>query len=269
MITARKYKLSLEPNQTGKVVIHVSQYDSSAIKLIFELYSGNSLFQKPAGASAKVRMTKPDRKAIDNDVTYNNDGTVEFLLSEQMTAVSGITRGKITILDSSGGQLGTAAFLMDVDPSGISDNAVVSESDLPDIKEIYNKATTIEQNAAAAATSAKEAADRKEAATISEKNAEKFAAAASESQAAARQSETNAFEFSAAAALAKTAAESAQTVANNAAEASAGAEGKTKQYMDAALDAARNAAGYSGESEYRIGKDPDTKRPVLYHYSNT
>lgn len=267
MIAVRRYRLNLEPGQTGKTVVHVSQFDTSAVKIVFELYSGTSVFAKPSGASAKVRMTKPDAKAIDNDVTYNSDGTVEFTLKEQMTAIPGVTRGKITILDSSGGQLGTAAFLMDVDPAGISDGAVVSESDLPELKQIYDKADAVEKKANEAAKSASAAAEHESAAKNSESNAKKSADAASNSQLATKQSEINASNFAASASTSMNAAEAAQKTASDAARMSSSAEGKAQQYKDAALEAARNASGYSGESEYRIGKDPGTKRPALYHYS--
>lgn len=150
MITTRTYKLNLVPGMTSDTVVHVSQYDNTTISIKFEIYNGAETFAKPSGASAKVQITKRDKKAVDANCRYNEDGTIEFALSEQMTAVSGCQRGKIVILDSAGGQIGTAAFLLNVDAAGISDNAVLSDSDISDLQKALDKAVESSAKIAAA-----------------------------------------------------------------------------------------------------------------------
>lgn len=267
MLTVRKSKLSITPGMIPPVV-HVSQYDSEALAIAFELYEDGALFPKPSGATAKIEMTKPDRKAISGDCTYAANGTVSFVLTEQMTAKEGTTRGKIIILDSAGGQIGTAAFLMEVDAAGITDGAVESESDLPELREVMKAVNETAQKAKDAAASAKNAA-------ASEDNAEKSKTVASDSADAAKKSAETAVSKakeasdSASAALqAKKDTEQLKTDAGASATAAGKSEEKAGEYKTAAEAAAQSAAGYAGEAEYRIGLNPATGHPAIYHYTN-
>lgn len=171
MITERKEKLNLIPGGVPPV-IHVSQYDT-AEAVSFELWEGTKKFQKPSGATAKIEMTKPDKKGIRKDCTYAADGTIEIGLETQMTCVAGNIRSKIVIYDATG-QIGTAAFILSVDPAGLADGAVVSESDLPDLREIYEQATAVEEKAKEAASFAEAAQNSASAADGSAKAAGKF-----------------------------------------------------------------------------------------------
>lgn len=271
MHTDRKTKLNLTPGGVPPVV-HVSQYDT-AEKISFELWEGTKKFQKPSGALAKIEMTKPDRKGIRKDCIYAEDGTIEINLETQMTCVSGSARSKIVIYDATG-QIGTAAFILSVDPAGLADDAVVSESDLQDLREIYEQAITVGEKA-------KEAANAAEDARSSASAADGSAKAAGKSETAAAESKKNAAESSLAAEKSKDdAAGSAQTAKEKteAAERYARQAGKSAedasdskvaagQYRDAAEAAAQAAAGYAGEAEYRIGINPATGHPTLYHYT--
>lgn len=220
MIIAREAKIDIVPNKNVPTVIHVSQYDDEACKIIFTLYNGGTAFAKPKGATAKVQITKPDKKAIESTCTYEEDGTVSVILTEQMTAKNGLARGKIVIMDSNGGQVGTAAFILDVDPAGIADDAIVSESDLPDLKEIMSSVDAVAQQVAAAEVSAKnaaasavEASEAKEAASASAVEAGKSATAAADSASTAGKSASAASTSAAEAAKsAKNAADESSTV---------------------------------------------------------
>ena len=274
MLTVRKSKLSITPGMIPPVV-HVSQYDSEALAIAFELYEDGALFPKPSGATAKIEMTKPDRKAISGDCTYAANGTVSFVLTEQMTAKEGITRGKIIILDSAGGQIGTAAFLMEVDAAGITDGAAESESDLPELRKIMKAVNETAQKAEDAAASAKAAASSAKNAAASEDNAGKSKTAASDSADAAKKSAETAVSKakeasdSASSALqAKKDTEQLKTDAGASATAAGKSEEKAGEYKTAAEAAAQSAAGYAGEAEYRIGMNPATGHPAIYHYTN-
>ena len=247
MIATRKYKLNLTPGKSIPPIVHVSQYDSETLTIAFELYEGGELFPKPAGATAKIEMTKPDRKAISGDCTYAADGTVSFTVTEQMTAKEGTTLGKIIILDSAGGQIGTAAFLMEVDAAGIADGAIESESDLPELREVMKAVNETAQKAKDAATSAEAASSSAKKAAESETNAKKSQAAAADSEGTAKKS-------------AEAAGASAMAAGKS--------EEKAAEYKKAAETAAQSAAGYAGEAEYRIGLNPATGHPAVYHYTN-
>lgn len=274
MLTVRKSKLSITPGMIPPVV-HVSQYDSEALAITFELYENEKLYKKPPGALAKIEMTKPDRKAISNDCTYAEDGTVSFSVTEQMTAVKGTARGKIIILDSAGGRIGTAAFLLEVDAAGITDGAIESESDLPELREVMKAVNETTQKAKDATAAAKAAESSAKNAAESEDNAGKSKTAASDSERAAKKS------AEVAEAKAKEASDSASTVlqtkkdieqlktdAGKSAAAAGKSEAKAGEYKTAAEAAAQAAAGYAGEAEYRIGINPSTGHPAIYHYTN-
>ena len=272
MLTVRKSKLSITPGMIPPVV-HVSQYDSEALAITFELYENEKLYKKPSGALAKIEMTKPDRKAISNDCTYAEDGTVSFSVTEQMTAVKGTARGKIIILDSAGGQIGTAAFLMEVDAAGITDGAIESESDLPELREVMKAVNETTQKAKDATAAAKAAESSAKNAAESEDNAGKSKTAASDSERAAKKS------AEVAEAKAKEASDSASTVlqtkkdieqlkteAGKSAAAAGKSEAKAGEYKTAAEAAAQAAAGYAASIEYRFGIDPVSGLPAIMKY---
>lgn len=275
MIATRKYKLNLTPGKGIPPIVHVSQYDSEALTITFELYEDGTLFPKSGGATAKIEMTKPDRKAISGDCTYAADGTVSFTVTEQMTAKEGTTRGKIIILDSAGGQIGTAAFLMEVDAAGIADGAIESESDLPELREVMKAVNETAQKAKDAATSAEAASSSAQKAAESETNAKKSQTAAADSEGTAKKgAETavskakEASESASAALQAQKDTEQLKADAGASAAEAGKSEEKAGEYKTAAEAAAQSAAGYAGEAEYRIGLNPATGRPAIYHYTN-
>ena len=274
MIIAREAKIDIVPNKNVPTVIHVSQYDDEACKIIFTLYNGGTAFAKPKGATAKVQITKPDKKAIESTCTYEEDGTVSVILTEQMTAKNGLARGKIVIMDSNGGQVGTAAFILDVDPAGIADDAIVSESDLPDLKEIMSSVDAVAQQVAAAEVSAKnaaasavEASEAKEAASASAVEAGKSAQGASESQTAAaaseknaKASETNAKNSADAASQSAKAAGTSETNATASAKAAAASEtkaGESKTAAGRSAEAAATSETKAGESKTAAGRSAE------------
>lgn len=234
MIIAREAKIDIVPNKNVPTVIHVSQYDDEACKIIFTLYNGGTAFAKPKGATAKVQITKPDKKAIESTCTYEEDGTVSVILTEQMTAKNGLARGKIVIMDSNGGQVGTAAFILDVDPAGIADDAIVSESDLPDLKKIMDSVGTVQQQVTLAETAATTAKKFTEAAANAEKNASAAANEASDSAQSASDSASAADKSASFASdSASAAAKSAQRAADESSTAISKLQSESKAQQDA------------------------------------
>lgn len=293
MLTVRKSKLSITPGMIPPVV-HVSQYDSEALAITFELYENEKLYKKPPGALAKIEMTKPDRKAISNDCTYAEDGTVSFSVTEQMTAVKGTARGKIIILDSAGGQIGTAAFLMEVDAAGITDGAIESESDLPELREVMKAVNETTQKAKDATAAAKAAESSAKNASESSKSAGEYSLRARSAAEAAEKSNSAAGESAVAAGeSAKAAADSAKTAgaseenalasekaaadsekkasaskeaAGKSAEAAADSKTAAGKSEEAAAKSAQAAKDYAASIEYRFGIDPVSGLPAIMKY---
>lgn len=195
-------------------MIRVTQGDT-AVSLLFTLYSGSSIFAKPSGATAVIEATKPDCKAIKESVTYNDDGTVQLTLTEQMTIVAGEVYCKVGIVETDG-KVSTAAFILGVEPSGVKDSATISSSEVPDVRKLINAADEVKTYTKAAATSASAAA-------TSASNAKSSASTAS------------------------TKASAAATSANNAATSENKAASSQKAAATSATNAAtseKNAAGY-------------------------
>lgn len=93
------------------LVIHVSQYDTDR-KYIFTPYYGSSAYAKPDGAAVFIEATKPDGTVVADSITYNSDGTLQFIVKESMTQAAGDVRSKIIIQDSSGSRLASANVVL-------------------------------------------------------------------------------------------------------------------------------------------------------------
>lgn len=155
MIT-QHYKIDLIPSG-DPLVVHVSQYDTTARTLTFDLYNGGVAFEMPEGATASINGTKPDRTSFMYSMTA--DGTaVSIDLQQQMALVAGDTVCEIQITGSGGGKLGTANFILRVERAAIDENTVISETDVPIFEELVSDAQEAAADAAAAATTANTAA---------------------------------------------------------------------------------------------------------------
>ena len=155
MIT-QNYKIDLIPSG-DPLIVHVSQYDTTARTLSFDLYNGGVAFTMPAGATATINGTKPDGNAFMYEMTTSgNAATIQ--LQQQMALVAGDTVCEIQITGSGGGKLGTANFILRVERAAIDEDAVISETDLPIFEELAETATEAASTATAAANTATTAA---------------------------------------------------------------------------------------------------------------
>ena len=100
------------------------------------------------------------------------------------------------------------------------------------------------------------------------KAAEASAANAADSEKNLSEAEPSARESASAALQAKKDTEQLKADAGASAAAAGKSEEKAGEYKSAAEAAAQSAAGYAGEAEYRIGLNPATGHPAIYHYTN-
>lgn len=242
------YNLDITPGAVPPVV-HVSQYDKGLRAIQFKIYNGD----KPLSSFSEIttgvvtvsdihayaEMTKPDRKALSNlaDMSSTSSGIfVTVKLTEQMTTAAGDVRGKINFSYSSGNaQVASAPFILAVDPAGIEDSAIVSESDLPELRTIYEQAQYIANNMAVALQSADRATN---AANSAQANADKIVKAAETAQKNADTITANIDTATQAAADAKDYANQASASLNN-----------LKQYTVSAEKSANLAEGYRDDAE--------------------
>ena len=151
-------KIDLIPSG-DPLVVHVSQYDTTARTLAFDLYNGGVAFEMPEGASASINGTKPDGTAFMYEMDTEGN-TASIQLEQQMALVAGDVICEIQITASGGGKLGTANFILRVERAAIDENTVISETDLPIFEELASSAQESAATASAAATTATTAASQ-------------------------------------------------------------------------------------------------------------
>lgn len=146
----------------GKVmpVVNVNQYDKSTGSLLFEVFDGDVPFN--ITGSVTIMGTKPDKTGFVYSATASgNEVTAD--LEQQMAAVAGDVICELRITEGSTIQ-GTLNFILRVEPAALSDDTVISETELPLIERAVEVAAEIEsyvadarQSATAAAQSAQSA----------------------------------------------------------------------------------------------------------------
>ena len=157
MIT-QAYNLNLIPDYGSvPVVVHVSQFDSGARTLKFNLLNGDLPFIPSAGATITIEGTKPDGHSFSYICTASGS-QVSADVTLQMCACAGNTLCELRILDNSG-ILGTANFILCVEVAGMSENPDMSDTDLP---AIITLATRQMEAAAASADEAEASATEAE-----------------------------------------------------------------------------------------------------------
>lgn len=127
-------KLNLIPGSVLPVV-NVSQYDAHR-QFALQVYEGASTYDL-TGKSVEIRGTKPDGNGFAYDQTDGvvsvSGNTVTISTKEQMTAVGGHVMAELHITS---GQtiLGTLNFIIDVEPSALSDDTPISGTEIPAIE---------------------------------------------------------------------------------------------------------------------------------------
>ena len=187
------YRIDMIPNG-APVVVHVSQYDTAARRLSFELYNGGVAYELPAGAVASIAGTKPDNTSFLYAMTVSGN-LVSIDLQQQMALVAGDVPAEIQITGAEG-KIGSANFIIRVERGPIDENSVISETDLPIFEQLVSDAQAAAEDAVDAAASVGDAAS----------NAAKSASQAANSASAASASEKSASDSAASAAASATTA---------------------------------------------------------------
>ena len=190
-------KLDMTPGCLQSAV-SVSQYDDGLRSIDFELYKDGAAYNIPSGATVTINGHKPDGNVYSVPCTYSgNKVTVTF--TKQMTAVDGFNTAEISIISGST-RLGSANFKVIVEKSPMSDNAVVSDSQIPLIEEAGQHAAEALISRNAAAEYAKQASDNAATASAASTSASSNAAKAASSATVAAASASAAADSASAAA---------------------------------------------------------------------
>jgi len=149
------YRIDMIPDG-APVVVHVSQYDTAARRLSFELYNGGVAYELPAGAVASIAGTKPDNTSFLYAMTVSGN-LVSIDLQQQMALVAGDVPAEIQITGAEG-KIGSANFIIRVERGPIDENSVISETDLPIFEQLVSDAQEAASDAQTAADTASTAA---------------------------------------------------------------------------------------------------------------
>lgn len=258
-MTSQTFNLDLIP-QGVPPIVHVSQYDKGQTWNI-HLFENGVVFPVPSGTSAAVQGTKPDNTGFQYPAVISvGDNVVTFTVEQQMTVLGGQFECELVLVNGEN-QVATINFILDVEPTTLDDDTVISETELPLIEQaaelgavINGYATQIHadaETASTAATTATAAATSASAdattatAAADDATASKTAAASSASNAAT--SETNAAASeTAAAGSATNAAGSADAAAQSATDAAASAQQAAQQAATDMTGATASADGSHG-----------------------
>lgn len=127
-MTSQTFNLDLIP-QGVPPIIHVSQYDKGQTWFI-KVFENGVPFEIPEGCGVTVQGTKPDNTVFQYACVYAGS-IISATLMQQMTAVVGDVITEIRITQNNSAQIvGSLNFITRVEDGGITDSAVVSETDI-------------------------------------------------------------------------------------------------------------------------------------------
>lgn len=218
------YNLKLTPSQFGQnsIVVNCSQYDSLFRVIQFNLFNGNAVYSIPEGSVVTIRGTKKDNTGFEYECDFYNN-VVTFPIRDQITIYPGKVPAELRIVND-GEIIGSWNFLFLVEESPLTNDTIISETQLPLLESALQAASEAENYKNLAQTSADNALQSAETASESEENALTYSQNARSSANSASQSEANALTYS-----------------QNASESASEAQG----YAQDASDSATQAQGYA------------------------
>ena len=206
-------------------VIHCSQYDNNLSAIRFKLYKDNAEFTIPSGAAVIINGYKPDSTGFSYAASAISGNMATIDMTQQMTAIAGDVLCELRVRTENQ-IIGTLNFVLRVEPAPLTDDTILSETDIPLIEQAVDIAANLAEyiqitvdNAEAAKASAEAAAASATDAATSEASAASDAASVQElydsieaAKAAANADSAKAYSDTAAA---NAAAENANTAAED------------------------------------------------------
>ena len=141
MIT-QSYKLNIVPHAEQTVrgfvapVVHESQYDVGMRTLIFTLYKEGELYTILEGQTVHLFGTKPDGNAFEYEMTIVDNHTVSIVDNIQMTCVAGLVICEIVVFGTQNDRIGSANFVLCIEPAAVDADQTLSDTDIPVFNEI-------------------------------------------------------------------------------------------------------------------------------------
>lgn len=123
-------------------VVPCSQYDNQLAAVRFILYKGGVPFNIPSGAAVIINGYKPDNTGFSYAASATSGNTATFAVTQQMTAVSGDVLCELRVR-TEGEIIGTLNFILRVEPAPLTDDSVLSETDIPLIEQAVDIAANL------------------------------------------------------------------------------------------------------------------------------
>lgn len=167
-------------------VIHCSQYDNNLSAIRFKLYKDNAEFTIPSGAAVIINGYKPDNTGFSYAASAISGNIATMDVTQQMTAIAGDVLCELRVRTESQ-IIGTLNFILRVEPAPLTDDTIISETDIPLIEQAVDIAANLAEyiqvtydNAAAAKASAESSASSATSAATSAASAASDAASVQE-----------------------------------------------------------------------------------------
>ena len=167
-------------------VIHCSQYDNNLSAIRFKLYKDNAEFTIPSGAAVIINGYKPDNTGFSYAASAISGNIATMDVTQQMTAIAGDVLCELRVRTESQ-IIGTLNFVLRVEPAPLTDDTIISETDIPLIEQAVDIAANLAEyiqvtydNAAAAKASAESSASSATSAATSAASAASDAASVQE-----------------------------------------------------------------------------------------
>lgn len=142
-LVAYRINLNMVPTGQAPLTVAVSRFDKDSRVIRARMVNGDTVYEVPSTASAMLLMTKLDGYGVEIPCTVK-DGFVYVTLTEQACAAAGPAKAEIRITQS-GKTIGTANFIILVEPAALDENTVISESELPLLEQAIEAAEKIEE----------------------------------------------------------------------------------------------------------------------------
>lgn len=123
-------------------VVHCSQYDNNLQAIKFTLYKNNVAFAIPSGAAVLINGYKPDNTGFSYAATAISGNTATFTVTQQMTAIAGDVLCELRVRTENQ-IIGTLNFILRVEPAPLTDDTIISETDIPLIEQAVDIAANL------------------------------------------------------------------------------------------------------------------------------
>lgn len=134
-----KLSVDLDRRQPpGEVTVSAKQGDDQSREIIIALRSSGVAWEVPSSAVLRIRLLKPDGKAVYNNLPQSTDGKVHVTLEGQMLTAAGLARADIEITEG-GTLLSSFLFYADITERAVPDGTIESTDEFGALQDALDR----------------------------------------------------------------------------------------------------------------------------------